>query len=53
MILRQANLASGAFGAYGTVVIVPLGDLPDWLPAWCLEHLGGEPAGVLFQRRQV
>jgi hypothetical protein len=30
-----------------------LGDLPDWLPAWCLEHLGGEPAGVLFQLHQV
>jgi len=28
-------------------------DLPDWLPAWCLEHLGGEPVGVLFQRHQV
>jgi hypothetical protein len=23
------------------------------LPAWCLEHLGGEPAGLLFQRHQV
>jgi len=22
-----------------------LEDLPDWLPAWCLGHLGGEPAG--------
>jgi hypothetical protein len=30
-----------------------LDDLPDWLPAWCLEHLGGEPAGVLFQLHQV
>jgi hypothetical protein len=30
-----------------------LSDLPDWLPAWCLDHLGGEPAGVLFQRQQV
>ncbi|MEV4347078.1 hypothetical protein AB0J83_21695 [Actinoplanes sp. NPDC049596] len=31
-----------------------LGDaLPEWLPAWCLEHLGGEPAGVLFQSQQV
>jgi hypothetical protein len=28
-------------------------DLPDWLPAWCLDHLGGEPAGVLFQLHQV
>jgi hypothetical protein len=32
---------------------VPLGDLPDWLPAWCLDHLGGEPADVLFQVQQV
>ena len=28
-------------------------DLPDWLPAWCLYHLGREPAGVLFQVHQV
>ena len=45
--------ASGAFGAYGTVVPVSLEDLPDWLPAWCADHLGGEPACVLFQLRQV
>jgi len=32
---------------------VPLEDLPDWLPAWCLDHLGGEPADVLFQLHQV
>ena len=32
---------------------MPLGDLPDWLPAWCLDHLGGEPADVLFQLQQV
>jgi hypothetical protein len=32
---------------------VPLDDLPDWLPAWCLDHLGGEPAGVLFEVQQV
>jgi hypothetical protein len=30
-----------------------LDDLPDWLPAWCLDHLAGEPVGVLFQLRQV
>jgi glyoxylase-like metal-dependent hydrolase (beta-lactamase superfamily II) len=48
-----AGHASGAFGAYGTVPSVPMDDLPDWLPAWCLDHLGGEPAGVLFQLRQV
>jgi hypothetical protein len=32
---------------------VPLDDLPDWLPGWCLDHLGGEPAGVLFQAKQT
>jgi hypothetical protein len=30
-----------------------LDDLPDWLPAWCLDHLGEEPSGVLFQMQQV
>jgi hypothetical protein len=30
-----------------------LDELPDWLPAWCLDHLGGEPAGVLFRVQQV
>jgi hypothetical protein len=49
----QHGHASGAFGAYGTVVPVPLDDLPDWLPAWCVDHLGGEPADVLFQLQQV
>ena len=37
----------------GTVLSVPLDGLPDWLPGWCLDHLGGEPAGVLFQSQQV
>jgi hypothetical protein len=32
---------------------VPLDGLPDWLPAWCLDHLGGEPVNVLFQVQQV
>jgi len=32
---------------------VSLDDLPDWLPAWCMENLGGEPAEVLFQLQQV
>jgi hypothetical protein len=30
-----------------------LDELPDWLPDWCRDHLGGEPAGVLFQSQQV
>src|SRR5260370_40251958 len=53
VIVQQTNLASGAFGAYGTVLIVPLDDLPDWLPAWWLDLLVGEPVGVLFQLQQV
>jgi len=32
---------------------VPLDDLPDWLPGWCLRHLGGAPADVLFQLHQL
>ena len=27
--------------------------LPDWLPGWCLDHLGGEPRDVLFRLQQV
>jgi hypothetical protein len=34
-------------------LIVPLDDLPDWLSGWCLDHLGSEPVGVLFQAQQV
>ncbi|MGW2150594.1 hypothetical protein ACWCOT_40235 [Nonomuraea bangladeshensis] len=30
-----------------------LDDLPDWLPGWCLDQLGSEPADVLFQLRQT
>ncbi|MBV9857787.1 MAG: hypothetical protein JOY82_25215 [Streptosporangiaceae bacterium] len=32
---------------------MPLDDLPGWLPAWCRDHLGAEPASVLFQLQQV
>jgi hypothetical protein len=49
----QADPSPCALGGCGTVLIVPLDDVPDWLPAWCLDHLGGEPAGVLFQVQQV
>jgi hypothetical protein len=42
-----------ALDAYGTVLTVPLGDLPAWLPTWCLDHLGSKPADVLFQLQQV
>jgi len=41
------------FGAHGTVLTVPLDDLPDWLPAWCVDQLGDEPVGVLFELRQM
>jgi hypothetical protein len=30
-----------------------LDDLPDWLPAWCLDQLGGKPVDVLFQRQSI
>jgi hypothetical protein len=30
-----------------------LDDLPEWLPAWCLDQLGGEPVDVLFQLQQI
>jgi hypothetical protein len=33
--------------------MVGLDELPDWLPAWCRRHLGGEPVDVLFQLHQV
>jgi hypothetical protein len=46
---RQAGSFSGMSGACGAVLIVTL----EGLPAWCLVHLGSEPAGVLFQVRQV
>lgn len=37
----------------GTILIVPLDDLPNWLPAWCRNHLGGVPVDVLFQLHQL
>jgi hypothetical protein len=30
-----------------------LDDLPDWLPAWCRDHLGSKPAEVLFELRSI
>ena len=32
---------------------MPLDDLPDWLPGWCVAQLGDEPAGVLFEWRSI
>lgn len=32
---------------------MPWEDLPDWLPAWCRDQLGGEPVDVLFQLQQM
>ncbi len=37
----------------GTVVIVPLEDLPHWLPDWCAGRLGDEPVAVLFEARSI
>ncbi|NUT42744.1 MAG: phosphotransferase [Thermoactinospora sp.] len=30
-----------------------LDELPEWLPAWCCDHLGGVPTEVLFRSQQV
>jgi hypothetical protein len=30
-----------------------LDDLPDWLPAWCVDQLGDAPVSVLFELRQM
>src|SRR4051794_25380649 len=35
------------------VLAVPLDDLPEWLPAWCRDHLGHEPAAVLLRLQQI
>ena len=51
--VEQTNPAPGAFGARGTMLTVPSDDLPDWLQAWCLDHLGGEASEVLFQLQQM
>ncbi|HEY3869183.1 MAG TPA: hypothetical protein VGM10_12565 [Actinocrinis sp.] len=32
---------------------MPLNDLPDWLPPWCLDHLGSKPAEELFRLQQM
>jgi hypothetical protein len=32
---------------------VPLDDLPDWLPAWCVDQLGERPVDVVFERRSI
>ncbi len=45
--------AQRAAGAHGTVLTVPLDGVPDWLPVWCLDQLGSEPADVLFQLAQT
>ncbi|GAA2811733.1 phosphotransferase [Crossiella cryophila] len=29
------------------------GELPEWLPGWCVEVLGAEPVGVRFARRSL
>ncbi len=37
----------------GTIPTVTLEDLPGWLPAWCREHLGGQPIDVSFELHQM
>src|SRR5512133_1768177 len=32
---------------------MPLEDLPDWLPAWCVDQLGDERGSGLFGLRQI
>jgi hypothetical protein len=32
---------------------VPVDDLPDWLPTWCVDQLGDQPVSVLFELRQT
>lgn len=27
--------------------------MPDWLPGWCVDRLGAEPVGVLFELHQI
>ena len=49
----QVQVAPAVFGAHGTVLTMPLDDLPDWLPAWCVDQLGEEPVSVLFELRQI
>ena len=39
--------------APATILTMPLDDLPDWLPAWCVDQLGDEPVSVLFELRQI
>jgi hypothetical protein len=49
----HVQVASAVFGAPGTILTMPLEDLPDWLPAWCVDQLGDEPVSVLFELRQI
>jgi hypothetical protein len=32
---------------------MPLNDVPEWLPAWCRDQLGAEPAEELFRRHSI
>jgi hypothetical protein len=52
-VIVQQTISLRCVGVDGTVLSVSLDELPDWLPAWCRDVLGGEPAGVLFQSQQV
>ena len=35
------------------MLTVAVDDLPGWWPDWCLNHLGVEPADVLFGLEQI
>jgi hypothetical protein len=43
----------GGVGVGGRLLSVPLDDLPAWLRAWCLDWLGDEPVGVVFEQRSI
>src|SRR5215218_147158 len=51
--LARPGRFRSVFGAPGTLLTMPLEDLPDWLPAWCVDQLGDEPVSVLFELRQI
>jgi hypothetical protein len=51
--LEQPSTGGRLVRSRGTVPVVPWDDLPDWLPAWCLDQLGGEPVDVLFRLHRM
>ncbi len=39
--------------ATNKIFTVSLDELPDWLPAWCLDRLGSQPDAVLFGHQSM